>query len=46
MKIKTKTYTKKNKKSGLNSISTSSSPFAFEIAGIYRRNTEGRGVQR
>ena len=43
MKRKTKTYTKKWK-SGLNPISAWSFPFAFEIAGIYRRNAEVRGV--
>ena len=43
MKRKRKTYTKIWKR-GLNPISAWSSPFAFEIAGIYRRNAEGRGV--
>ena len=41
--MKIKTYTKKNKKLASN-LSLLGRPFAYEIAGIYRRNTEGNGV--
>ena len=43
MKRKTENYTKKWK-SELNPISAWSFLLAFEIAGIYRRNAEVRGV--
>ena len=44
IKGKIKTYTKNYEKLAKESISAWSSSFTFNVAGIYRRNTYGRGV--